>query len=50
MNHIKYINEKINFNMLNNFKNYKMKLHQNLMKHINFINEILMSIIILQIY
>lgn len=49
MNHIKNINEIIMFNILNNFKNNRMKLHQNLMIHINFINEISMSIILLKI-
>ena len=49
MNHIKNINEIIMFNILNNFKNNQMKFHQNLMIHINFINEISMSIILLKI-
>ena len=47
MNHIKYINEKIKFNILNNFKNKQMKFHQNLMIDINFINEISMSTILI---
>ena len=50
MNHIKNTNEIIMFNILNNFKNNQMKFHQNLMIHINFINEISMSIILLKIY
>ena len=49
MNHIKNINEIIMFNILNNFKNNQMKCDQNLMIHINFINEISMSIILLKI-
>ena len=49
MNHIKNINEKTMFNISNIFKNNQMKLYQNLMKHINFINEISMSIILLKI-
>ena len=49
MNHIKYKNEKIKFNILNNFKNKQMKFHQNVMMHINFINEISMSTILIKI-
>ena len=49
MNHIKNINEIIMFNILNNFKNNQMKFHQKLKIHINFINEISMSIILLKI-
>jgi hypothetical protein len=49
MNHIKNTNEIIMFSILNNFKNNQMKYHQNLMIHINFINEFSMSIILLKI-
>ena len=49
MNHIKNTNEIIMFSILNNFKNNQMKFHQNLMIHINFINEFSMSIILLKI-
>ncbi len=45
----KNINEVIMFNILNNFKNNQMRFHQNLIKQINFINEILISIILLKI-